>query len=83
MDWAHNGKEAIDFCKDNTYDLILMDIQMPEMNGYEAIQKLKAMDIQSPIVAQTAYARLEDEEKAMQLGFDAYVSKPINRNKLT
>lgn len=52
------------------------------MNGYEAIIKLREMGIDCPIIAQTAYARLEDEERALDMGFNAYVSKPIDRGRL-
>ena len=58
-----------------------MDIKMPEMSGYEAIKRLRALGVETPIIAQTAYARIEDEEKSRELGFDAYISKPINRIK--
>ena len=80
--WAQTGKQAIDLCKKHSFGLILMDIKMPEMNGYDAIVKLRQMGIECPIIAQTAYARLEDEERALKMGFNAYVSKPIDRGRL-
>lgn len=80
--WAQTGVEAINICKQHSFGLILMDIKMPEMNGYEAIIKLREMGIDCPIIAQTAYARLEDEERALDMGFNAYVSKPIDRGRL-
>ena len=80
--WAQTGKQALEFCRDNTFELILMDIKMPEMNGYEAITKLREMGVKTPVIAQTAYARLEDEEFALKHGFDGYVSKPIDRARL-
>lgn len=82
LHWAQTGKQALELCMKYTFGLILMDIKMPEMNGYEAIEKMREMGVKSPIIAQTAYARLEDEEKALLMGFDAYVSKPIDRARL-
>ena len=82
IDWAKNGFEAIDYCKSNIPDLVLMDIKMPEMNGYETVAHLRNMNITIPIVAQTAFARIEDENKILKSGFDAYLSKPIEKQKL-
>jgi len=80
--WAQNGREAVNIAGKHKFDLVLMDIKMPEMNGYEALRMLRKQGINLPVVAQTAYARLEDENKALEAGFDAYISKPIDRNKL-
>lgn len=79
--WAQTGKEAIHFAGSLKFDLVLMDIKMPEMNGYETLKILRNQGILTPVIAQTAYARLEDEHKAIEAGFDAYISKPIDRNK--
>ena len=54
---------------------------MPEMNGYKVLEILRTMGMKIPIIAQTAYARIEDEEKALSAGFSGYISKPIDRNK--
>lgn len=80
--WAQTGKQAITLCEKHSFGLILMDIKMPEMNGYEAIEIIRDMGVSCPIIAQTAYARLEDEERALNNGFNAYVSKPIDRARL-
>jgi CheY-like chemotaxis protein len=80
--WAQTGRQSIEYCRQHQFGLILMDIKMPEMNGYDAIKQLREMGINCPVIAQTAYARPEDEETALRMGFDAYVSKPIDRNKL-
>ena len=80
--WAQTGLEAVSLCKDHIVHLILMDIKMPELNGYDALKILRKQGMKIPIIAQTAYARLEDEAKALSAGFDGYISKPINRNKL-
>jgi len=81
--WAKNGLEAIDLCTpENAIDLVLMDLQMPEMNGYEATQILKKKFPQLPIVAQTAFAMSDDREKAIDAGCDDYLAKPIKSKDL-
>lgn len=81
---AVNGKEAVDRFADSpeyTYDLILMDVQMPICDGYEATRRIRALDRADatiPIVAMTANAFKEDEEKAFAAGMDGYLAKPIN-----
>jgi CheY-like chemotaxis protein len=79
--WARNGIQAIELCDSQVFALILMDIKMPEMNGYEAIKILRCRGVKTPIIAQTAYARIEDEDTSLRMGFDGYVSKPIDRKK--
>lgn len=80
--WAKNGIEAVDICNDEHIDLVLMDLQMPEMNGYEATKILKRKFPQLPIVAQTAFAMSDDREKAMDVGCDDYLAKPIKSKDL-
>ncbi len=81
--WAKDGQELIDILqKNNHIDLILMDIQMPRMNGYQAIKKIKELGYNTPIIAQTAYAMIEEKEEILSLGFDSYISKPIQINLL-
>ena len=80
--WAQNGLQAIDLCESHNFSLILMDIKMPEMNGYDAIRILRKRGLQIPIIAQTAYARIEDEDISLKMGFNGYISKPIDRKKL-
>lgn len=81
--WAKNGIEAVDLCTpENAIDLVLMDLQMPEMNGYEATQILKKQYPKLPIVAQTAFAMSDDREKAMGAGCDDYLAKPIKSKDL-
>jgi hypothetical protein len=77
--WAKNGIEAIDiFERNEQIDLILMDIKMPKLSGYEAIKKIKKTAPLVPIIAQTAYAINDEKEFALEAGCDDYVSKPIN-----
>lgn len=80
---AKNGKEAVNICENNEdIALVLMDIKMPFLNGYEATSRIKMIRPELPVVAQTAYALSEDREKALQFGFDGYISKPIDKDEL-
>lgn len=82
IDHALNGQEAIMFESKNHYDLILMDIKMPIMNGNEAIKQIKVGNPDIPIIVQTAYAQSEEKEETMKAGADAYLVKPIDQNEL-
>jgi len=79
---ANNGKEAMDLLKKEDFDLVLMDVQMPEMDGIEATKKLRQEGIDIPIIALTANAFEEDRKKCLDAGMDAYLSKPINPDEL-
>ena len=63
----------------NSYDAILMDIQMPVMNGYDSAKEIRKQDIQIPIIAMTANAMVGDREKTLEVGMNDYVSKPIDK----
>ncbi|MFW5699594.1 MAG: ATP-binding protein, partial [Bacteroidota bacterium] len=79
--WAKDGQEALDICRNNkTIDLVLMDIQMPRMNGYEATPVLKKEFPNLPVIAQTAYAMSEEKIKCQKAGCDDYISKPVEKN---
>ncbi|MEA3444632.1 MAG: PAS domain S-box protein, partial [Bacteroidota bacterium] len=81
--WAKDGIEAVDmFSENKEIDLVLMDIQMPRMNGYEATREIKKIRNETPIIAQTAYAMAEDRQKIFQSGCDDYISKPIKSDLL-
>jgi len=81
--WAKNGKEAVDMCSNGkTIDLILMDIQMPVMDGYTAVELILKMGKGIPIVAQTAYALSHDEEQILDAGFSDLLTKPIQGTEL-
>ncbi len=82
LDIASNGKEAIDRFKPNIYTLILMDIQMPIMDGYEATKLIRQKDREIPIIAITANAMKEDIEKTKRYGMNSHINKPINVEKL-
>ena len=78
-----NGKEAVDAIKANEFDVILMDIQMPEMDGLEATSLIRKQDISQPIiVAMTASAMAEDKTTALNAGMDFFLSKPVSFNQL-
>ncbi|OJV18189.1 MAG: hypothetical protein BGO30_04375 [Bacteroidetes bacterium 41-46] len=80
---AKSGREAVSFAlSDENISIILMDINMPDMNGYEATEAIKKERSNIPIIAQTAYSVSGDKEKILGSGFDDYISKPINKTEL-
>ncbi|RPH31575.1 MAG: response regulator [Bacteroidales bacterium] len=80
---ASNGFEAVEFCKSKQQiDLVLMDIKMPIMNGYEATSQIKEIRPNMPIIVQTSYSSDADREKAFASGCSDFIDKPINRNML-
>ena len=79
---AWNGKEAVELFKEFSPHIILMDINMPEMNGYEATAEIRKISAEVPIIAVTAYAFASDEQRIMNGGFDAYTAKPLNASAL-
>ena len=82
-DIAENGKIAIEKLQSNTYDIILMDLQMPEMNGFEATKYIrKTMKLKIPIIALTADVTTVDVEKCKAAGMNDYVSKPLDERIL-
>lgn len=83
IDLVKNGKSAVERIEaGEKYDLILMDIKMPLMNGLEATIEIKKLNPQMLIVAQTAYALAEEREQALEAGCDDYITKPIRRDDL-
>ncbi|MEN9703414.1 MAG: hypothetical protein RLZZ209_842, partial [Bacteroidota bacterium] len=85
VEMASSGQEAISVLQsDANFDLVLMDIQMPEMDGMETTRRLKALDLVGlpPIVAMTAYAMKEDRERFLAAGMDDYLAKPIRAQQL-
>ncbi len=80
---AANGVEALEMCRKNPdIDLIMMDIKMPEMNGYDAVTNIREINKDVIIIAQTANALAGEKEKAMNAGFDEYITKPIQSETL-
>jgi len=81
---ATNGEEALEMAKKERPDLIIMDVQLPKMSGLEVTRKLREIPEfnRTPIIAVTAYAMKGDEEKALDAGCNAYLSKPIRAREL-
>jgi CheY-like chemotaxis protein len=82
--FARNGKEALDIIMTDgdTIDIILMDLKMPIMNGYESTKRIRESGFTKPIIAQTAYATGNDLIMIQSGNFDGYISKPIDKNAL-
>ena len=81
--WAHNGLEAIKICKNTPeIDIVLMDIKMPDVNGFEATKRIKKNRKNLPIIAQTAYAMSVDEDNCLRAGCDDYIAKPLHIDDL-
>lgn len=82
VELAENGKVAMDKALEKQYDLILMDVQMPEMDGFDATRNIRKFeqdkDFHTPIVAMTAHAMKGDREKCLAAGMDYYIAKPVN-----
>lgn len=81
--FACNGVEAVEKCRHNTdIDLILMDMKMHEMDGFEATRHIRGFNKDVVIIAQTAYTLTGDREKAIEAGCNDYISKPIKKDQL-
>jgi CheY-like chemotaxis protein len=84
---ANNGREAVDKVQGEQFDVVFMDVQMPEMDGLAATGQIRALEKQTrkhvPIVAMTAHAMKGDKERCLEAGMDNYVSKPIRRKELS
>ena len=83
---AENGLEGVEMVKNNQYDVVLMDLQMPEMDGFEATRNIRKMKgsyyEELPILALTAAAMVEVREQVLSAGMNDYISKPFNPNEL-
>jgi CheY-like chemotaxis protein/HPt (histidine-containing phosphotransfer) domain-containing protein len=83
---AENGKLALDVLEAQAFDLVLMDVQMPEMDGFDATAAIRKREASSgthiPIIAMTAHAMKGDRERCLQAGMDAYISKPVQSEEL-
>ena len=80
---AKNGQEAVDICKTNdAIDIVLMDIKMPFLTGFEANRIIKTFKPELPIIAHTAYSSEEDKNLISKEGFVSYITKPLDKTKL-
>ena len=83
MLFVDNGNKAINIIKQhNDIDIVLLDIRMPEINGFEVFKKIKELRPKLPVIAQTAYAFSDDIEMVKSAGFDDYICKPISNDLL-
>lgn len=79
---ASDGAEALELARNQEFDVVLMDIQMPELDGYEVTRKLRSEKYSKPIIALTAHAMLEERVKTKAAGCDAHITKPLNFRQL-
>jgi CheY-like chemotaxis protein len=81
--YAKNGVEAIELVNQNSdIDIVLLDIQLPDIDGYQVVKKIKSLRKNLPVIAQTAFALSDDKEKTLSAGFDDYTTKPIYKQTL-
>jgi CheY-like chemotaxis protein len=79
---AQNGLEALALAGNNTFDLVLMDVKMPVMDGYQATTKIRQLNPAIPIIAYTACTMKEEKEKCFEVGFTDYLAKPVRQEQL-
>lgn len=83
---AGDGETALNMLSNNKYDIVLMDIQMPELNGYEVAKRFREMEKETgtytPILAMTANSLAGDREKSLASGMDDYIAKPLNMSDI-
>jgi len=84
IDIVSDGKQVLDALRRKTYNVILMDVRMPEMDGFEATMKVRQMAIEQPyIIAMTANAMPEDKEECLNMGMNNYIAKPMQMPEIT
>jgi two-component system sensor histidine kinase/response regulator len=85
---ANNGVEALQCLHDEVFDLVLMDCQMPEMDGFDATREIRKLELKAlnqkpvPVVAMTANVMSGDRERCLEVGMDDYLGKPVQRDQL-
>jgi len=82
LDWAKTGKECLEMVKNKKYDLLLLDIRLPDIDGDKIIEIIRGNKNNIPIIVQSAFAYMDDKDRMMKLGCNEYISKPINRGEL-
>lgn len=79
---AYNGKEALSLAQKNVYDIIIMDIMMPIMDGIEALKNIREIGIDTPVILLTAKSQIDDKVNGLDSGANDYLAKPFNKNEL-
>jgi CheY-like chemotaxis protein len=79
---AKDGLQAVNICMSKVYDLVLMDIRIPKLDGLQATRKIREQGVKYPVIAQTAFAMASDREKCLEAGCNDYISKPVNKDSL-
>lgn len=82
MEIVANGVEALEKLQNTSYDLVLSDVDMPQMNGYELVDEVKKLGLRIPMICVTAFAISGDKEKLLMHGFERYISKPIDMDEM-
>ena len=82
VETAADGIAGVEKASHNNYDVVLMDLEMPNMSGHQALQKLRSLGVNTHIIALTGHAYDDDRTRCLEAGFDDHVSKPINRSVL-
>lgn len=82
VDVVNNGQDGLDYGLSEIYDLILLDVMMPKMNGYEVLKKLRACKISTPVIMLTAKSEIEDKVAGLDVGADDYITKPFDTREL-
>ena len=82
VELANNGQEALDKALSGSFHTILMDIQMPKMDGYEVTERLRKSDVKTPIIALTAHAMSDEREKCLRKGCNEFLVKPLDFARL-
>ena len=79
---ADDGQAGVELAKTFPFDLVLMDIQMPKLDGHQAIRKMREFGVTTPVVAMTAHAIAHERSRCLESGFSAYLAKPLDRRLL-
>lgn len=82
VDVVHNGQEAVKKATENLYDVIILDVMMPIMDGIEAVKEIRKLNIKTPIILLTAKSQVEDKVEGLDSGANDYLTKPFNKDEL-